>query len=611
MLALWYLLDGVSQAGDRHYLPGIILVISFPDESEITKKRLKMALEQIADKVVETDVLVIGGGIAGCPAAAKAAEHGLSVTLVEKSKLERSGNAAMGINYYTVGAIPGEGMTPLEMVKRWEAGPMMGAVTGEGRFADQNIMYRRWERGLWAVEELEKLGIPMRWFDGEFRFVIDRVRLEEVKVTLQVRWQNVKPLMAAAVRKRGVNILERTMVIDLLTNKGRVVGATAVNTRTGEFTVIKAKATVIATGIFARCYEGEQPLFWKYKFRYHWNPATCSGDGYAVAYRAGAELVNMDITGCASRNHDELTMGFGLLAINDGIPGKLLNWRGEEVPSRAQQSAKVYAETEQKGLTPLYESIEHLPDDFHKRMEVYLRDMRLATFKLAEERGFNPKTHRYQIMLNKPHQFGLVTGINIDEDYRASLKGLYAIGDCAAGCHGCYMAVPGGFLVGDSIHKFVGEAGEPVVDEGQVERQKQTALAPLSVKDGTEPMELECAIRYICERYISQFKSEGKLREGLRRLGSLRRVFLPKLIAKNPHYLMRCLECRNILDLVEVHINACLERKETRGNHIRLDYPERDPTRDNMITTQRLENGRQVLEIREVPELKPEYAKRK
>jgi len=567
-----------------------------------------MAVEPIADHVITTDVLVVGGGIAGCCAAAKAAEHGLDVTIVEKSKLERSGNAGMGINYYTVGAMPDEGLTPLEMVKRWTEGPMMGATLGKGRFTDPNLMYRRWKRGLWAVNELEKLGISMRWFDGKYRFVADPFRLGQVRVTLSVLWQNVKPLMAAAVKKRGVNILERTMVIDLLTNKGRVVGATAVNTRLGGFIIIKAKATVIATGIFARCYEGDQPLFGKYKFRYHWNPVTISGDGYAAAYRSGAELANLDITGHGFRNQDELTMGYGLLVLNDGVPGKLLNWKGEEISSLAQQSASTYAEMEEKGLTPFYESIEHLPDDFHKRMEIYLKDMRLVSLKLAEERGFNPKTHRYQIMLNKPHQFGLVTGINIDEDYRGSLAGLYAVGDCAAGCHGCYMAVPSGLLVGDSIHSYVNGAGEPVIDEGQVENQKRAALAPLSVKDGTEPMELECAIRYICERYVGQFKSEGKLREGLRRLGSLRRVFLPRLMAKNPHYLMRCLEVRNIMDLVEVHIQAVLERKETRGNHIRLDYPDTDPARDNMITIQRLESGKPVLEIREVPDLKPEYA---
>ena len=142
-----------------------------------------------------------------------------------------------------------------------------------------------------------------------------------------------------------------------------------------------------------------------------------------------------------------------------------------------------------------------------------------------------------------------------------------------------------------------------MVDEAQVENQKQVALAPLRVKDGTEPMELECAVRYICERYVGQFKSEGKLKEGLRRLGSLRRVFLPKLMAKNPHYLMRCLEVRNIMDLTELHINACLERKETRGMHVRLDYPEQDPALNDMLLYLRKVDGKIKFEMKKPPPL--------
>ena len=561
-----------------------------------------MALERIADKVVETDVLVMGGGIAGCCAAVKAAEHGLSVTLVEKAKTDRSGSAGQGIDHY--GNFP-RGMTPLEMVKRWAEGPMLSTVNGRGRWADPNIFYKLFDNEFWALEELEKLGIPMRWDDGEFYWAPHL--FPGVKAGLRVHWQNVKPQMAAAVRKKGVKVLERTMVVDLLTNRGRVVGATVVDTRTGEFIIIKAKAVVIATGAFARCYNPETPLFWKYKFRYHWCPATASGDGLAAAYRAGAELANMDITGWGFRVRDDLTISYGNFPLNDGVSAKTLAWTGKELPSAP--NAGKYSELEQKGLDPVYHSLENLPDDWHKRMEVAFVDERLVSFKIAEDRGFNPRTHQYELMPNKPHNFQVVTGIYIDEGFKASLEGLYAIGDCAAGVGGCDGAAISGFLVGDSLRTFVSESGEPVIDESQVENQKQAALAPPAAKDDTEPMELECAIRYICERYVSQFKSEGKLREGLRRLGSLRTVFLPRLMAKNPHYLMRCLEVRNILDLAEVHINAVLERKETRGNHIRLDYPEIDPARDSMLTYQRIEDGKAVLEIREVPELKQEYIK--
>ena len=563
-----------------------------------------MALEKIVDKVVETDVLVVGGGIGGCPAAAKAAEHGLNITLVEKAKTDRSGSAGVGIDHFG-GAFP-RGMTPQGFVEIWENLGWDRAFYGGGPWSDPTRLYRQYANASWAMKELEKLGVTMKWDDGELRTMKGFGREPFRQPFTRVHWMNVKPEMAAGVRRRGVNVLERTMVVDLLTNNGVVVGSTAVNTRTGEFIVIKAKAIVITTGIFTRCFSPETPDPWKYKFRYHWCPASVSGDGWAIAYRAGAELANMEQTWGADLIRDDLVISFGNIPLNEGIPTKVFTWDGEEFTFDDTWSTPKHAKLDEKGKTPLYYSLEHLPDDFHKRMEVAYVDERLVSFKIAQDRGFNPRTHWFEAMPNRPVQFMVAPGINADGDFKTLLKGLYAVGDCVAGCHDVANATTSGFLVGDSIHTFVNKAGEPVVDEAQVESQKQTALAPLAAKDGTEPMELECAIRYICDRYGGVLKSEGKLLEGLRRLGTLRRIFLPKLMAKNPHYLMRCLECRNIMDLAEVHMQACLERKETRGNFLRFDYPERNPSLDDLLIYQRIEDGKAVFEMRKVTPLNME-----
>jgi succinate dehydrogenase/fumarate reductase flavoprotein subunit len=345
---------------------------------------------------------------------------------------------------------------------------------------------------------------------------------------------------------------------------------------------------------------------WKYKFMYYWCPASVSGDGLAVAYRAGAELANMGLTNWFFTSRDDLTLSYGKLQVNDGIVPRYYTWQGKEI---LLAGAQEYAELDRKGQTPLYYDITDMPDDFHKRIEVNHADERLVSFIAAEKRGFNPRKHRYEWMPNRPCNLTL-PGVNTDEDFKSSLEGLYAVGDSVNGFHGVASASTSGLLVGDNIHKFIGAAKEPVIDEDQVAQQKQVGLAPLSVKDGTHPLELECTIRDVCERYANQLKSEAKLTEGLRRLGTLRRVFLPKLQAKNPHYLMRCIEVRSILDLAELHLRAALELKETRGNHIRLDYPKMDESRANKITIQRIEDGKAVLEMREVPELKPEYRRK-
>jgi succinate dehydrogenase/fumarate reductase flavoprotein subunit len=565
-----------------------------------------MALNKIVDKVVDTDVLVIGGGIGGCPAAAKAAEHKLNVTLVEKAKPERSGNAAHGIDEIQV--FPRDGISALELTKLRLSNERHGARFGTSLFSNPNIVYKIISNAFWVLEELEKLGVTMKWDDGDYYwFPYQWYPPLYAKVQLRVHWQNVKPEMAAAVRKRGVNVLERTMVVDLLTNKGRVVGATAVNTRTGEFIVIKAKAVVIATGKPLRYYNCETPFSWKYKMRYHWCPASISGDGAAVAYRAGAGLVNTEDKH-SIHLRDDLTINYSAIVLNDGLASKELTWNGKELSHWPM--GLEYMELERKGLDPLYHSIEHLPDDFHKRVEAHCADYGMLRLKIAQDRGFNYKTHRFQLMFNTPCYTSPAVGVLIDENFESpSLKGLYTVGDCATGVGGCLGASTSGLLVGDSIDKYVSESREPVVDEAQVETQKQVALAPLAVSDGTEPMELECATRQICESYAGMVLSEGRLREGLKRLGSLKRVFLPKLVARSPHQLMRCLEARNIMDMAELHMQASLERKETRGPHVRIDYPEKDPSRANMITYQWLDNGKAVLELMKVPELKPEIAK--
>jgi len=557
-----------------------------------------MTLEHIADKLIETDVLVVGGGIAGCPAAAKAAEHGLKVTLAEKSKTDRSGSAAQGIDHFG-GAYP-RGMTTQDWVELCEREGDRAYDIG-GPSTHPTRLYRQYAAGQWAIEELEKLGVTMKWTDGELRPIV----CHHPGPFIRVHWQNVKPQMAAGVRKRGVNVLDRTMVIDLLTNNGAVVGATAINSRTGEFIVIKAKAVIITTGNCARPYNPDNPAFWKYKMRYHWCPASISGDGWAMAYRAGAELANMEQAGRGARFRDDLVLSFGNHG-NEGIPAKRLSWDGVE---RIRGEGGSRQRTRRPGMQPggrddpSYIGIDHLPDDFHKRIEVAYVDERMVSFKIAEDRGFNPKTHWYEIMEARPNQFEVSSGINTDGDSMSSLKGLFAAGDCATGEGGVARSATSGLLVGDSIHTFVNETKEPIVDEAQVESQRQTVLAPLSVKDGTEPMELESAIRYICDRYVGVSRAEGRLREGMRRIGTLRRVFLPKLTASNPHYLMRCLEVRNVMELAQVHIQACLERKETRGNHIRLDYPDINPAWDDLLLYQRLEDKKVVFDMRKLPPL--------
>jgi succinate dehydrogenase/fumarate reductase flavoprotein subunit len=489
----------------------------------------------------------------------------------------------------------------MHLVKSWGGG-------AAGEFIDPNILYKLYGNAYWALEESERIGVNNKWDDGDYYWQATPWRgYESSRSLLRVHWLDIKPWLAKAVKKSGVKVLERTMIVDLLTSNGSVVGATAVNTRTGEFIVIKTKATVIATGIFERIYNPETPSYWKHKFPYQMCPASNSGDGYAAAYRAGANLINMELPMFGSNIiRDPFTMSVGNLYQNEGIPMKALTPSGEEISPHVTTKE----ELEMKGIGPIYQTIEHLPDDYQKRIEVAYADEKLISFKLAEDRGFNPKTHRYEVVPHPQAIFINLPGIEADEYGKTRVKGLYAVGDAVAGLHSCGHAFPTGFYLGENLPSFINGDGESIIDEEQVESQKKAAFAPMTVTDGTEPLELETAIRYITGHYAGTLKIGGKIEEGLRRLMSLKNVFLPQSMAKNnPHHLMRCLEVRNLFDLAEVHLNASLCRKESRSHFVRLDYPEPDPAMDGKIICQRQEDDKTILEIKEVPKLKPEYGK--
>jgi len=297
---------------------------------------------------------------------------------------------------------------------------------------------------------------------------------------------------------------------------------------------------------------------------------------------------------------DDLVLSQGNTG-NEGISARRMTWDGEEI---VRGNAAQAAELLRTGRNdPVYNNLQNIPDDFQKRIEVAYVDERLVSFKIAEDRGFNPRTHWYEAMETRPNQLHVPPGIWSDANFKTSVKGLYAIGDCVAGCHDVANAATSGFLIGDSVGSFVKATGEVAIDESQVESQKEVVDSLRAVKDGTEPVELESAIRYACTRYIGVYKSEGKMREGLRRLGSLRREFLNKLKADNPHLLMRAMEVRSIMDVAEIHMRASLERKETRGMHIRLDYPNLDTSLNKMLLFQRSENGQMVIQMKKQPEL--------
>ena len=150
-----------------------------------------------------------------------------------------------------------------------------------------NVGYILGAKSWWALDHMNRWGYPMRWEDtDDYHWV--RNGWFGKKIMIGVHWLDVKPVMAKKCKEVGVEVLNRTMMVDLLTDpNGKVCGATAFNVRTGEFSIVKAEAVMVSTCNLARNYTAETPMHWKYKMRFHGHPGSISGDGLMHATRSG------------------------------------------------------------------------------------------------------------------------------------------------------------------------------------------------------------------------------------------------------------------------------------------------------------------------------------
>lgn len=556
-------------------------------------------------------MLIIGGGVAGCCTAIKLDEN-INAVMTEKGGLiERSGACGMG-GPDNIFVVPRDGVTALSFVKSLRENGIPPYLEPKSGLLDENLNYIETAYKMWAIEELEKAGCNLRWDDGEYEWIYWPDETPGRKTCLHIHGHNFKPQLAAAVRrKRNVKVLERTMVTDLLTKDGRVVGATAINIRTGEFIIIKSKMTVIASGGCERIYEPEAGST-NYKMVYHIYPS--SGDGLAMAYRAGASLINMEFAYPVLHPCDFLVVHYGFVAhfAQRGIAAKIFDANGNYVCDPPLSIAK-YIELEERGLTPLYYGVEYLPDEDHHVREIFIADIEPSYFWYSEQRGFDVRKHRVELQPLKPAgltgSYPGLAGILVDENGKTTLEGLYAAGDVIGGIH--YRSVGAaavlGFRIGMQAKEVIHNLEEPAIDYDQVQACKEKLLTHLSIKEGVEPLEYESKIRSICEKYAGRILTDGKLMAGLRRLEDVKNDWMQRIKAVNFHQLMRAIECRNLTDVAEIHMRCALERKESRHFFFRRDYPKKNPQFDEKAIEVKLKDGKMVFELRSMPKLKPEY----
>ncbi len=533
-----------------------------------------MKLNDIADEVISKDVLIIGGGLSGCMAAIKAREYGVEVAIMEKAAIRRSGDAGTGMDHFPNIAHPKlNGITPEELAIRRGVGT-------EG-LVDPKLNLVVTRNALKVVAEIEKIGVKVKEEDGAYK--MQSGRLHGVHDFIFYRGADLKIKLAAEVRRRGVQTIQRTMLTNLLIQDGAVVGAMGLNTRTGKFVVVKAKATILASGGAHRLYWHPYGSFPSNLFILYQDPQNC-GDGTAAAYRAGAKLANMEFVYI-----HPATKG-----LPRGLPMFVMPW----YELRNQKGERV--------LDKLGDLAEENPTDPVLTLAAILFQARerlgldMATFADEEAHacwsfvGANElpyglhlanKIGSLQNVPTEPRNWmdGIVRsmgGVVINETGETSLPGLYAAGDVIGGSmmSGATGALVWGYVEGPNAAKEAQERPEPVVDCEQVLQEKERVLAPLNRVKGLKPLHLEDTVRRLVTEYVGFEKHDSKLTYALQQLANVQDKYVPRLQVDNPHELMRAVEVQNIITVGEIHARAALIRTESRlvPWHYRVDYPNRD-----------------------------------
>jgi succinate dehydrogenase/fumarate reductase flavoprotein subunit len=527
-----------------------------------------MASPRNASNDFETDVLVIGGGTAGPLAAykAKTADPSLKVLLVEKANVKRSGAIAIGMDGLNNAVVPGFA-TPEQYVR-------------EITIANDGIVYQKAilayaQRSFDMIGELDRWGVKfLKDENGDYD--VKKVHHLGAYVLPMPEGASVKKILYRRLRQAQVLISNRFVATRLLKAlDGRIAGAILLNSRTADVHVIRAKAVILAAGAAGRLGLPASGYLWgTYE-----NP-TNSGDGHAMAYHVGAELTNLecfqinplikDYNGPACAY---VAGPFGAYTANN--QGKRFiecdYWSG-------QMMLEFYREL-QSGNGPVFLKFDHLASETVSEIENILHKVeRPSRGQFHENRGTDYRRdmvemHISEIGFCSGHS---ASGVWVDEHGRTTVRGLYAAGDMASVPHNYMLgAFVNGAIAGEDAAAFSGSVPLADFDEGAVEAERVRVLAPLRNDDGLPANQVEYKIRRFVNDYLQPPKVTRKYEIAQKRFAEIR-ADLPRLMARDPHELMRALEVHSILDCAEMAAEASLYRTESRWGlyHHRTDYPE-------------------------------------
>ncbi|TDT37367.1 succinate dehydrogenase/fumarate reductase flavoprotein subunit [Streptomyces sp. BK208] len=515
------------------------------------------------------DVLVIGGGTAGTMAALTAAEHGADVLLLEKAHVRHSGALAMGMDGVNNAVVPG----------RAEPDDYVAEITrANDGIVDQSTVRQTATRGFAMVQRLESYGVKFEK-DEHGDYAVRQVHRSGSYVLPMPEGKDVKKVLYRQLRRREmrerIRIENRVMPVRVLTADGRAVGAAGFNTRTGRFVTVRAGAVILATGAAGRLgLPASGYLYGTYE-----NP-TNAGDGYAMAYHAGAELTGIECFQINPLIKDY--NGPACAYVANPFGGYQVNRHGERFVDSDYWSGQMMAEFAAEVASdrgPVYLKLSHLPEESVSALESILHSTERPTRGTFHAgRGHDYRTHDVEMHISEIGLCGghSASGVRVDDHARTTVPRLYAAGDLACVPHN-YMigAFVFGDLAGADAARYTAYAGELPAE--QLREAHELVYRPLRNPDGPPQPQVEYKLRRFVNDYVAPPKSGARLSLALESFQRMR-TDIAAMGARTPHELMRCAEVSFIRDCAEMAARASLARTESRWGlyHERVDIPERD-----------------------------------
>ena len=545
---------------------------------------------------IDSDVLIIGGGTAGCYAAIKLAEadSSLKIVIVEKANIKRSGCLAAGVN--ALNAYISEGHVPQDYAD-YASNDANGIVR-------KDLLLSMSEHLNDVTHDLEKRGLVILKNENG-KYVTRGWR------NLKINGENIKVILANGVKQhKNIQVFNHVNVTDLKKSDEAITGAYGFSVNEEIAYDFSARVTLIATGGAAGLYKPNNPGFSRHKM---WYPPFNTGAGYAMGILAGAEMTSFEMRFIALRCKDTIAPT-GTIA--QGVHAKQLNSLGEvyETAYGLRTSERCYGTVEEnrKGHGPCYLGTAGITSEQEQDLyKAYLNMAPSQTLKWIED-GKGPSSYNVEVEGTEPYIVGghTASGYWITNDRRTTLKGLFAAGDVAGGAPQKYVtgALAEAEIAADGILNFLKDDG---TNNCHAELDSASPFAVydkyLSNKAGELSIEqLEEAMQKVMDEYAGGIRTDYRYNESRLKLAKQKIADLQKtvliLAAGDMDDLLRIYEIRERLIVCQVLIEHLLARKETRWHSFgeNADYPETNPEFKKYVNSVMDEKGEVKILFREL-----------